>query len=336
MNAAVSCRGRRAAWTGSKPGLTHGSCLGHYEILAPLGAGGMGEVYRARDRRLGREVAVKILPKQHVGNRRRLALFRREVKAASSLSDPHTVAVLDAGMQGETPYFVSELVEGTTLKSVLASRRLSLQRRIGLAVQIASGLAAAHARGIVHRDLKPENILVSDSGLAKIADFGLARCDESPLGVDSCEDTASTAESGILGTAGYMSPEQARGERVDPRSDIFAFGCVLYEMVAGRRAFEGETPIERISSILRDEPPPIRSIDADLPAELERVVARCLEKNPRERFQSASDLAFALEGIRCQGTQVAAQRTQPFRRCRAGQWLETGIAFLRAMLVALP
>lgn len=282
--------------------LRSGQRLGRYQILSPLGAGGMGEVYRARDTKLRRDVAVKVLATDVAGDPDRLARFEREASAASALSDPHIVAVYDVGLEGQTPYIVSELIEGETLRAMLAGGPLPLAKALSLAEQIATGLAAAHDGGILHRDLKPENILVSNSGLAKIADFGLAKeIEDSGLGSDDVSSartpTPGTAAGVILGTIGYMSPEQVHGHVADTRSDIFAFGCVLYEMLTGDRAFSGASPVEKMAAILKDDPLPPSRANAEVPPDLDRVVSRCLEKNPHQRFQSARDLAFAIRTV---------------------------------------
>lgn len=302
-------RGRNRA-----PALSTGDRLGRYEILAPLGAGGMGEVYRARDSKLKRDVAVKVLPTDVAGDQERLARFEREASAASALSDVHIVAIFDVGREGEIHYIVSELVEGETLRTHIAGGPLALATTLDLAEQLASGLAAAHEGGVLHRDLKPENILVSKSGVAKIADFGLAKhIEKTEFGPEGLSG-ARTAEPGtaagvILGTVGYMSPEQVHGQVADTRSDIFAFGCVLYEMLTGDRAFAGASPIEKMASILKDEPLPASRANRDVPEALDRVVVRCLEKIPERRFQSARDLAFAIRTLR-----IAAPSAKPARK----------------------
>src|SRR5690242_15312159 len=237
--------------------LAAGTRLGPYEILAPLGAGGMGEVYRARDTRLGREVAVKVLPQTFARDPERLVRFEREARAASALSDAHIVAVFDVGREGETHFFVSELVEGSDLRHRIESGGLPVRKAIEIAEQIASGLAAAHEKGIIHRDLKPENVLITKAGIPKIADFGLAKLSEaSATNVSSLptSDGRQTTAGVVMGTVTYMSPEQARGGAVDFRSDQFSFGSILYEMLAGKPPFRKESAPETLSAIIREEP----------------------------------------------------------------------------------
>ena len=238
--------------------LTSGTKLGPYEIIAPLGAGGMGEVYRARDSRLGREVAIKILPSSFSRDPNRLRRFEQEARAASALNHPNILAVYDVGMHDGAPYLVTELLEGATLRDRLSSGALPPRKAIDCAVQIAQGLAAAHDKGIVHRDLKPENIFVCRDGRAKILDFGLAKLIAREPGdatVSDLELDNQTEAGVVMGTAGYMSPEQVRGEKADQRSDIFSFGAVLYETLSGQRAFEGRSSADRASAILKEEPP---------------------------------------------------------------------------------
>jgi len=276
--------------------LTSGALLGPYEIIALLGAGGMGEVYRARDPRLDRDVAIKVLPPSFASDPDRLRRFEQEARATAALNDPNIVAVYDAGTLEGQAYVVSELLEGETLRSALAPGALPLRKALAYAQQIARGLAAAHRRGIVHRDLKPENIFITRDGLVKILDFGLAKLTEAR---DSLLRTAvsTTAPGLVLGTVGYMSPEQARGETADPRSDIFAFGAVLYETVSGERAFKGSSSVETLSAILKEQPADLTHVVPGLSPALARIVDRCLEKNKDDRFQSAADLGFALDSI---------------------------------------
>src|SRR5262249_40770368 len=281
--------------------LAAGSKLGPYEIVAALGAGGMGEVYRARDPRLGREVAIKILPVGLAGDSERLRRFEQEARATAALNHPNILAVFDIGSQDNSPYIVSELLEGETLRARLISGPLPVRKAVDYALQIVRGLAAAHDHGILHRDLKPENIFLTRDGHVKILDFGLAKLtmpQSSASGISTQATLDSTTGQGVLlGTLGYMSPEQCRGAAVDARSDLFSFGAVLYEMLSGRRAFRGETTADTISAILKEEPPDLSATNRDIPPMLERIVHHCLEKDPAARFQSAPHIAFALESL---------------------------------------
>ena len=275
-----------------------GSRLGPYEILSPLGAGGMGEVYRARDPRLGREVAIKVLPASFSADPDRLRRFEQEARAAGILNHPNITAVYDVGEVDGAPYVVSELLEGETLRSVLAGGKLPPRRALDFALQIARGLAAAHEKGIVHRDLKPENLFLTKDGRIKILDFGLAKLTHadprSPEVTSAPTMTAVTEPGVVLGTVGYMSPEQVRGEAADHRSDIFSLGTVLYEMLSGRRPFHGDSAIETMNAILKEDPP---DVALNVPAGVDRILTHCLEKNRDDRFQSARDLAFDLEAL---------------------------------------
>ena len=281
--------------------LAPGTRLGPYEILAPIGAGGMGEVYRARDGRLDRDVAIKILPPHLTGSPEARARFEREAKAVAALSHPNILAIHDIGAAGEIWYSVAELLEGSTLAERLATGPIPPRKATEIGLQIARGLAAAHDRGFVHRDLKPANIFLTGDGLVKILDFGLARGPVSETDADlSRADTRgpATAPGTVLGTCGYMAPEQVRGHAVDARSDLFAFGAVLYEMLAGRRAFQADTAADTMTAILREEPEELSTSGARaIPPALDRVVRHCLEKNPTQRFQSARDLIFTLEAL---------------------------------------
>jgi eukaryotic-like serine/threonine-protein kinase len=277
--------------------LAPGTRLGPYEILSPLGAGGMGEVYRARDGRLDRDVAIKVLPERLAGDPHALERFEREAKAVAALSHPNILAIHDVGSEGGVRYAVTELLDGATLREHLASGPLTPRRATEWALQIAVGLAAAHEKGIVHRDLKPENVFVTRAGHVKILDFGLAREIPVPAGTDQTGSPTApgrTEPGTILGTVGYMSPEQARGLAADARSDIFSLGTVLYEMLSGRRPFHGDSAVETLHAILTEDPP---GLDTAAHAGMGRIARRCLEKEPAHRFQSARDVAFAIEAV---------------------------------------
>ena len=290
--------------------LAAGARLGPYEIVAPLGAGGMGEVYRARDARLDRDVAIKVLPPSVADDAVTLARFEREAKSVAQLSHPNILGIFDVGRDGQTVYAVMELLEGATLRARLAEGPLPMRKAIEYALQITSGLAAAHDKGITHRDLKPENLFVTRDERVKILDFGLAKSldlGRSGTGAHTVETTPGT----IVGTIGYMAPEQVRGQPTDHRSDVFAFGAVLYEMVTGRSAFGGETPADTISAILHSEPPELSISNGVVPSALDRIVRRCLEKAPERRFQSAHDLGFALESVSASRTPSGVMSAVP-------------------------
>ena len=274
-----------------------GTRFGDCEILGPLGAGGMGEVYRARDHSLGREVAIKLLPGELASDPGRLHRFEQEARAAAALNHPNIVVVYRFGTEEQgTPYLVTELLQGQTLRERLKTGPVGVRKTIEYALQIARGLAAAHDRGIVHRDLKPENIFLTRDGQIKILDFGLAKLTHPEPDNTETRNAMSATDPGlVMGTAGYMSPEQVRGQAVDARSDIFALGAIVYEMLSGRRAFQGATPADTMSAILKDDPPEFTSSMRELPPALARIVDRCLEKDAAERFQSARDLAFYLD-----------------------------------------
>ncbi len=281
--------------------LPGGTRLGPYEILGQIGAGGMGEVYRARDPRLGREVAVKVLPAALSSNPERLKRFEKEARAASSLNHPNIVTVHDVGESSGTSFIAMELVEGRTLRELLADGTLATKRLLAIAAQVADGLAKAHGAGIVHRDLKPENVMVTKDGFVKILDFGLAKLTqpEDSSGATAAPTVSGATEPGIvMGTVGYMSPEQALGKALDFRSDQFSFGSILYELATGRRAFQrGNTP-ETLTAILREEPEPIADLSPLSPAPLRWIVERCLAKNPDDRYASTRDLARDLSNLR--------------------------------------
>jgi serine/threonine protein kinase/tetratricopeptide (TPR) repeat protein len=277
--------------------LAPGTVLGPYVVVAPLGAGGMGEVYRARDERLHREVAIKVLPDALAGDPERLRRFENEARAAAALSHPNVLAVYDVNVGG-IPCVVFELLEGETLRARIAAGDLGPAEAVDVACQVGRGLAAAHEKGIVHRDLKPDNVFLTRGGQAKVLDFGLARVRE-PLADDALSGapTLEPTEPGtVLGTRGYMSPEQVRGQSADARSDIFALGILLYEMLSGQRAFHRASPAETQAAILRDDPPPMPAGRA-MPAGVERLLRRCLSKRPEDRFHAARDLVFALEAL---------------------------------------
>jgi hypothetical protein len=279
--------------------LTPGTRLGPYEIVAPLGAGGMGEVYRAKDTRLGREVAIKVLPESFARDSERLRRFEQEAQAVAALNHPNILAIHDIGEQDGAPYLVSELLEGNTLRAELEQGRLGTRKVVEYAVQMAQGLAAAHEKNIVHRDLKPENVFITKDGRTKILDFGLAKlaaADGAPEMMATLTN-APTEPGKVLGTVGYMAPEQVRGASIDSRTDIFSFGTVLYEMVSGEQAFRRDTAAETMTAILKEEPPELSEMALPVSPGMQRIIARCLEKKPEQRFQSAKDLAFALEAL---------------------------------------
>jgi serine/threonine protein kinase len=294
--------------------LSAGDKLGPYEIIAPIGAGGMGEVYKARDARLGRDVAVKVLPEHLSKDPQALARFLREYRALAALSHPNILAIFDTGTEKGASYAVTELLEGETLRSILARGALAWRKALDIGTALAEGLAAAHSKNITHRDLKPANIFLTSDGRTKILDFGLARL-EQPVG----EDAETRTETGtVVGTPGYMSPEQVLGQPAGPTSDIFSLGCVFFEMVSGQRAFPGHTLAETMSSILRDTPPDLAAVRAPVPRELDRLIAHCLDKNPQERCQSARDLAFHLKAIVSSGAgaTLVLRRQRPLTRLR--------------------
>jgi eukaryotic-like serine/threonine-protein kinase len=318
-------------------GLSPGTTLGPYEIVAPLGAGAMGEVYRATDPRLRREVAIKVLPAAFAADPARLRRFEQEALAAASLNHPNILAVFDIGLHDGAPYIVSELLEGGTLRESLAAGELGMRRAVEYAIQVAYGLAAAHEKGIVHRDLKPENLFVTRDGRVKILDFGLAKLtliEPASGGTAQLTAAAGTEPGMIVGTVGYMSPEQVRGEAADHRSDIFSFAVILYEMLTGRRAFEGPSAVETMHAILKADPPDSARVGVVVPPALERTIRRCLEKNPDQRFQSAKDLGFNLEAIAAEaGASVVMPAVQPLpakARSRLVPALAIGFAIVAA------
>jgi Tol biopolymer transport system component len=278
--------------------LSAGARLGSYEIVSPLGAGGMGEVYRARDTKLDREVAIKVLPEKLGADAAALARFEREAKAVAALSHPNILGIYDLGRDGGVTYAAMELLHGETLRERLEEGALPQRKALEYGLQIVHGLAAAHEKGIVHRDLKPENVFVTSEGRVKILDFGLAKVAERESGETQSPTVAAATEPGtVMGTVGYMSPEQVRGKPADHRSDIFSFGALLYEMLSGTRAFRGESAAETMAAIAQKDAPELSGIDSPIAGALDRIVRHCLEKNPNERFQSARDLAFDLQSL---------------------------------------
>ena len=305
--------------------LTPGTKLGPYEIQSPLGAGGMGEVYRARDTRLDRDVALKILPESFARETDRLHRFEQEARAVAALNHPNILAIFDTGQNNGSPFLVSELLQGETLREVLDGGALPQRKTIDYGVQIAQGLAAAHEKGIVHRDLKPENIFVTKDARIKILDFGLAKLAQNASVADGVTLTSShTAAGVVMGTASYMAPEQVRGDGVDARTDIFAFGAVLYEMLSGTRAFRRETTAETMTAVLKEDPPELSEPGHAVSPALDRIVRRCLEKSPEQRFQSAKDLSFALSAL--SGTDTGAARIAAPRRIPVYLWATVLVA----------
>lgn len=311
---------------GRTPALAAGQHLGPYEIVASVGAGGMGEVYRARDTRLGRDVALKVIHAAFSADADRQRRFEQEARAAGLLNHPNILAIYDVGEHNGSPYFVSELLEGETLRDRLRGAALSQRKAIEYVLQIAHGLAAAHEKGIVHRDLKPENVFITKDGRVKILDFGLAKLIQ-PQFRSAAQTAATTLPAGsgtepgvIVGTVGYMSPEQVRGERVDHRSDIFSLGTIFYEMLSGTRAFRGGSAVETMNAILKEDPPELSRTTQNVSPAIERIVQHCLEKSAEERFQSARDIAFAIEAL--SGISSASVDAVPAAPARwARQWV---------------
>src|SRR6202167_1449339 len=298
---------------------SNGNRIGPYEITAFIGAGGMGEVFRARDARLQRDVAIKLLPASFAADEDRLRRFRLEAQSTSALNHPNILTVYDIGADGQSPYLVTELLEGESLSSRLRRGKISTARVADLGKQIAADLAAAHAKGITHRDIKPDSLYLTKDGRVKILDFGLAKVTAAQPG-DGATISLATSAGAIMGTAAYMSPEQARGQAVDQRSDIFSFGCVLYEMLTGERAFRGDTSADLIGAVLTKEPD-LKPIDTPAMA---RIVVHCLEKSAEQRFQSASDIAFDLDAVTmtASGPHIAGAPL-PARRNRL-PWMAAG------------
>src|SRR5262245_46534189 len=323
--------------------ITSGTRLGRYEIRTKIGAGGMGEVYSARDTQLGREVAIKVIPSSVAVDKDRLRRFEQEACAAGALNHPNILVVHDIATHDGCPYVVSELLEGETLRKRMGGSPLGQRRAIDYALQIANGLAAAHEKGIVHRDLKPDNIFITNDGRVKILDFGLAKLTQ-PDGNQSQTDVptrrVNTDPGVVMGTVGYMSPEQLKGRPVDQRSDIFSFGAILYEMLSGRRAFHGESAAETMSAILKEEPPELSDTNKCVSLGLERLVHHCLEKNPAARFHSARDVAFALEALSGSGptsshAALPAIGWRQMKRRELTAWIVAVLALLTTVVLAI-
>ncbi len=321
--------------------LVAGTRLGPYEVLGPLGAGGMGEVYRARDERLSRSVALKVLPGEISADKSRLERFEKEARAASSLNHPNIVTIYDIGSSESVAYIAMELVEGRTLRELLVSGPIALRRLLSLSAQVADGLAKAHSAGIVHRDLKPENLMVTRDGFVKILDFGLAKL--VPAGFESSEGshlatvTRGTEPGTVLGTVGYMSPEQASGHPVDFRSDQFSLGAILYEMATSKRAFDRPTAVQTLSAVIQDEPEPVSAAAPKTPASLVWIIERCLAKDPEERYGSTKDLARDLSALRdhASGISVSAVGQPAPRRFRPSRALFAGAISASVALAVL-
>jgi hypothetical protein len=309
--------------------LSAGQRLGPYEIVEFIDAGGMGDVYRARDPRLGRDVAIKVLPVAFSADADRLRRFEQEARAAAALNHPNILAVYDIGTQSDAPFIVSELLEGETLREQLDTGPVAVRKAAEQALQIAHGLAAAHDKGIIHRDLKPENVFITRDNRIKILDFGLAKLTQNRPALASASalpTMPSPTEPGVvLGTVGYMAPEQVRGLDVDHRADLFAFAAILYELLSGRRAFRRDTAPETMAAILNEDPPDLRAASLPIPPALARIVERGLEKNPSARFQTASDLAFALSGV-SDGSGASGTARADAPRVRHSGWLGWGTA----------
>src|SRR5687768_8935546 len=290
--------------------------LGHYEIQSLLGAGGMGEVYLALDIELDRTVALKILPADLASDQQRMQRFIQEAKSASALNHPHILTIYEIGNVDDTRFIATEFIDGQTLRQVMKGNHLKLHEILETAIQAASALASAHAAGIIHRDIKPENIMVRRDGYIKLLDFGLAKLTEPPGSITDTEaPTRALVNTGagmVMGTANYMSPEQAKGKNVDVRTDLWSLGVVVYEMVAGRLPFEAETPSEVIAQILDKEPPPLARFDRDAPPELDRIVTKALTKNREERYQTAKDLLNDIKRLKHRlDIEAEVERTVP-------------------------
>jgi serine/threonine protein kinase len=300
--------------------LTTGERIGPFQIVAPIGKGGMGEIYRARDTRLDRDVALKMLPDGSATDEESLRRFERETRAVAALNHPNILAIHDTGMHRDIPFAVTELLQGETLAERLRSGPLAAPRAAEIACQIAEGLAAAHAMGVIHRDVKPENIFLTNDSRAKILDFGIARIENPALRTGKHSTSASTSSAFVVGTAGYISPEQVRGRRADGRSDVFALGAVFFEMLTGRRAFQRDSAVETLGAVLRDDPRRLEEA-RKIPETLAGYLFRCLEKDPADRYQSARDFLLDLRAwqagaIREAGARIQFHTVAPWRQRR--------------------
>src|SRR5213080_2895422 len=313
-----------------------GKVIGHYRIESLIGVGGMGEVYLAQDERLGRKAALKLLPDSLTTDETQLGRFKNESRSASALNHPNILTVYEIGAEGNVQFIATEFIEGVTLRAALASGRMSAHRALEIAVQVASALAAAHDAGVVHRDIKPENIMLRPDGYAKVLDFGIAKLTEQRRASDDhrVETTTllQTRPGLVLGTAHYMSPEQARGQKVDARSDIWSLGVVLYEMVAGSPPFRGETPSDCIASILTTEPPPLSGVLANVPLKLESILQKALRKNSDERYQTNKEMLADLRNLK---GELETKSSLPQAKARADSNISEIKRHKRGVLVTL-
>jgi serine/threonine protein kinase/Tol biopolymer transport system component len=311
-----------------------GKLIGHYRVIEKIGSGGMGEVFRARDERLGRDVALKLIRPSSSDNPDHLRRFEQEARAAAALNHPNILAIFDVGFEGKNPYIVSELLEGRTLRHRLNEGAMTVREAGGYALQVAQALTAAHERHIVHRDLKPENLFLTNDGRIKILDFGVAKLQTPSDESRSIEElTTVTKHGAVIGTVAYMSPEQLRGKNVDHRSDIFSFGAILYEMISGRRAFRGETEVDTMTAVLREEPSTAILDEAAIPAGYQDIIRHCLEKEPENRFQSAKDLAFAFQTL--SGTASVGTISPPKAKSKPRTFLPWAIVGALALATAV-
>src|SRR5262245_17282205 len=337
----ISSKGCAEARARNFMAITAGTRLGGFEVLGPLGAGGMGEVYRARDTRLGREVALKVLPESLALDRDRLARFEQEARAASALNHPNIVTIYEIGRDGDTTFVAMELIDGRTLRESVISGAMPVRKALGVAAQISEGLAKAHAAGIVHRDLKPENVMVSKDGFVKILDFGLAKLIEADSSGVSALPTIAQPETRpgtVMGTVGYMSPEQASGEPMDYRSDQFSLGSMLYEMLTGKKAFQRKTAAETMSAIIRDEPEAAGKLRPDLPLPVRWILERCMAKDPEDRYAATRDLSRDLSGLRDHISEASSGVegivASPARRTSRRRWIAAALVLAAAAGIA--